>query len=493
MKPLAAGPGLPSAVPPAAQVARALWCDAGLAPEALARLELTGAEPAVPSSFAVGTALQASLGVAALAAAELGAAHGAAQGGPLQRVSVDTADVVREAACRFTLDGREPPAWEPLSGLYRCADSDEAGSAGWVRVHANFAHHRDGVLRLLGLPEGPHTPRAAIEAALREWPALRFEAEASARGLVVAAVRTPAQWRALEQAQGVAAEPLVSIERIDDGGSNAAPTGWRPTDPHRAPLGGLRVLELTRILAGPVAGRTLAAYGADVLLVNAPHLPNIEAIADTSRGKLSAHLDLRDAEQAARLRELVRAGDVFLQGYRPGALAARGFAPADLARLKPGIVCVSLSAYGATGPWAQRRGFDSLVQSTMGINVAEAEAFGETKPRSLPLAALDYGAGYLLAFGALAALHRQRREGGSWHVQVSLAGVGHWLQSLGRVNDGPNAAPLSFDGVMEESASGFGLLCAVRHAARLSATPAQWLRPSMPPGSHAAAWPSRSG
>ncbi|MBI5719276.1 MAG: CoA transferase [Burkholderiales bacterium] len=472
-----------------ASAARSLWIEAGLPPAALERLQLSGTAPVVPSSFAIGTAMQAGLGVAALAAAELGAAHG----GPVQGVTVDAADAVRESSGRFTLDGRKPELWDPLSGLYRCqgdgqGQGDSDADVAWVRVHANFAHHRDGVLQLLGLPTGAATPRAAVEKALRTWSAFAFEAAASERGLVVAAVRSVDQWQRHAQAAALETLPLVSIERIGD----APPTGWSPVDPAAAPLGGLRVLDLTRILAGPVAGRTLAAYGADVLLVNGPHLPNIEAIADTSRGKLSALLDLRDAADAERLRQLVREADVFLQGYRPGAIAGRGFAPQELARLRPGIVCVSLSAYGHAGPWAGRRGFDSLVQSATGLNLAEAEAFGESAPRALPLQALDFGAGYLLAFGALAALHRQRREGGSWLVRVALAGVGRWLASLGRLADGPRATWPSFEGAMEESASGFGRLVAVRHAARLSATPAKWVRPSMPPGSHPPAWPPRS-
>lgn len=479
--------------------ARALWTDAGLPPAALERLHLTGTEPAVPSSFAIGTALQAGLGVAALAAAELGAMRG----GPVQEVTVDARDVVREAACRFTLDGRKPDLWDPLSGLYRCAahgaeggaqdTADESGTAadsgqgGWVRVHANFAHHRDGVLQLLGLAAGAATTRAEVEAALRGWKALDFEAAASERGLVVAAVRSPAQWQRHPQAAALAARPLVSIERIGD----APPSHPAPLDAASMPLADLRVLDLTRILAGPVATRTLAAYGADVLLVNGPHLPNIAALAETSRGKLSACLDLRRDDGTDRLRALVREADVFLQGYRPGGLAARGFGPQALARLRPGIVCVSLSAYGPTGPWAARRGFDSLVQSATGLNVDEAAAFGESTPRALPLQALDYGAGFLLAFGTAAALQRQRREGGSWHVQLALAGVGRWLAGLGRVPDGPRAAAPSFDDVMDDSESGFGRLAAVRHAARLSVTPARWQRPAMPPGTHPAQWPAR--
>ena len=458
------------------QAIRALWTSGGLAPAALDRLELSGGEPALPTSFAVGTALQASLGAAAAAAAE----WGVLAGGPEQAVAVDMADAVCEGSCRFLLDGRKPRVWDPLSGLYRCS----GGVARQVRIHANFAHHRDGVLQLLGLPPNAETPREAVESALARWDAFEFEAAADALGLVVAAVRTPQEWQAHPQSAAVGLLPTVAIDRIAD----SAPRRVSRGDAGFAPLDGLRVLDLTRILAGPVAGRTLAAYGADVLLVNGPHLPNIDAIADLSRGKRSALVDLRDPAGVERLRTLVRGADVVLQGYRPGALAARGFAPDDLARLRPGIVSVSLSAYGHRGPWAGKRGFDSLVQSATGINMAEAEAFGDPLPRALPLQALDIGAGFLLAFGALAALIRQRREGGSWQVRVSLAGVGHWLESLGRIEEGPGAAWPDVNAAMEAVQSGFGTLHSVRHAARFSVTPAAWRRPSMPPGSHAPAW-----
>lgn len=455
-----------------------LWLGAGLPAEALDRVTLSGNEPVLPSSFAVATLLQASLGATSLAAAEVGRLRGGAR----QQVQLDAADVVREASGYFTLDGRQPEVWDKLSGLYRCGGDS---TPGWVRIHANFAHHRDGALALLGLPPGAGTERAAVSDALRSWSAEDFESAAAERGLVVAAVRSPAQWQAHPQAAAVAALPLVGIERLDD----APPRPWSPLAPTDAPLRGLRVLDLTRILAGPVAGRTLAATGADVMLVNSPNLPNIEAIADTSRGKLSTHIDLRTDSGRDTLRALVCDADVLIQGYRPGGLQALGFGPDELARLRPGIVCVSLSAYGHKGPWAARRGFDSLVQSAMGLNIAEAEAFGSAEPKALPVQALDYGAGYLLAFGALAALMRQRVEGGSWLVRVALARVGHWLQELPRPADGRSAKRPSLDGATEESDSGFGRLVAVRHAARFSVTPAGWPRPSMPPGSHPARWP----
>jgi hypothetical protein len=453
-----------------------IWRAAGLPAATLQQLSLTGREPVLPSSFAVGTAAQTTLAAAALAATELG--H--FRNGLRQQVHVDMLHAALECCGRFEIDGRVPEVWDKLAGLYPC----EAG--GWVRLHTNFAHHRDGVLRLLGLPISAGTARETVAAALLKWRARDFEDAAARAGLVVAALRSFDQWDQHPQSAAVALDPLVAVEKIGE----AAPRQLPGLARNARPLDGLRVLDLTRILAGPVGGRTLAAYGADVLLVNAPHLPNIEAIIDTSRGKLSALADLRSAEGRAGLLAVLRDAHVFIQGYRPGALAALGFAPADVAQARPGIVMVSLSAYGERGPWAGRRGFDSLVQTATGINHAEAQAAGSPQPRALPMQILDMATGFLIAFGAQAAVLRQQREGGSWQVRVSLARTALWLRGLGRVANGFDAAAPDFQGVMETHPSGYGALSAMRHAAVFSETPARWSRPSMPPGSHALAWPA---
>jgi crotonobetainyl-CoA:carnitine CoA-transferase CaiB-like acyl-CoA transferase len=222
--------------------------------------------------------------------------------------------------------------------------------------------------------------------------------------------------------------------------------------------------------------------------VNSPHLPNIEAIADTSRGKRSAQVDLRSEEGRAAMDSLAGDAHAFVQGYRPGGLAALGYGPGDVAKRRPGIVYVSLTAYGAQGPWSNRRGFDSLVQAATGFNHAEGEAAGEGKPRALPMQILDEATGFLIAMTACAALRRQQLEGGSWHVQVSLAQTGHWLRSLGRVDHGFDVAKPDVARWLEESDSGFGRLQGLRHAARLERTPARYARPSMPPGTHPPRW-----
>lgn len=458
----------------------AIWLASALPEDALHHLTLTGQDPAVPSSFAVGTAAQSSLAAAALAATQIGR-H---RNGLRQQVSVDMRHAALECFCRFTIDGRAPEPWDRIAGLYACGD--DGGTDGWVRLHTNFPHHRDGVLRLLGLPPGPETPREAVAQALRHWKAVEFEDAAAQAGLVVAALRTLDEWDRHPQSAAVSQRPLVDFEKIGE----APPLPWPALPLGKRPLQGLRVLELTRILAGPVSGRTLAAYGADVMLVNSPHLPNIEAIIDTSRGKLSAFADLRTAEGCAGLQAVLRDAHVFIQGYRPGALAAFGLTPEAVAETRPGIVMVSLSAYGETGPWAGKRGFDSLVQTATGLNHAEAQAAGSNQPRALPMQILDMATGFLMAFGAQAALLRQQAEGGSWHVRVSLARTAQWLRSLGRVEHGFDAAAADFSDVMQTYDSGYGALVATRHAAQFSHTPAGWDRPSAPPGTNPLAWPA---
>jgi hypothetical protein len=253
------------------------------------------------------------------------------------------------------------------------------------------------------------------------------------------------------------------------------------------------VLDLTRVIAGPVCGRTLAGHGADVLLVTASHLPAIAGLViATGAGKLACHLDLRAAADRETFRSLLRSADVLVQGYRPGALAALGFGADEAMALRPGIVCVSLSAYGHAGPWAGRRGYDSLVQTASGFNVAEAEAAGSDLPRPLPAQAIDWSTGYLMAAAVMAALARRATAGGSWHIRCSLAQTGRWLRSLGRIEGGTALADPTQDDVRDRTESldsGFGRLTMIRPATRMSATPFGWTRPAMPLGSHAPAWP----
>ena len=447
----------------------AIWNETGL-PNRLDWLDLNGHDP-IPSSFAVGIAAQAAIALSGLAAAVL---H-EARGGAAQRVRVQRrhafAAFRSEQLIRINGANLPEPATD-IAGLYPTRD-------GWVRLHTNFPHHEQGVLRMLGVAGQRHE----VAAALRHRAAAEVEAEAAAASLCVTALRDFAQWDAHPQGVAVPSLKLIRFTRL----STAQP-GLPPAEPLTGPLTGLRVLDLTRVIAGPVCTRTLAAHGADVLTITGPGLP-FYRIEDLGRGKRQAQLDLRAPADQARLRALVAQADVFVQGYRPGALAARGFSPEHLHAMRPGLVTAGLSAYGQAGPWAERRGFDSLVQTASGFNHAEAAAFGETTPRPLPAQALDHATGYLLAAGVMAALHHRARTGDGVHVEVSLARTGHWLRHLGRTRpEGAMPAFSELSDLMETTPSGFGAMTALRHPALLSETPAAWAQPSMPPASHAASW-----
>jgi crotonobetainyl-CoA:carnitine CoA-transferase CaiB-like acyl-CoA transferase len=455
-----------------------LWTLAGGDVAALDAVMLTGEEPQLPSSFRVAAAAQTSIAAAGLAAAQVWKLRS----GQSQDVAVDMRHAVVE--CRseryLRVDGKPPPpAWDAIAGVYKTRDRR------FVRLHTNFPHHRDAVCKVLNCkPE-----REDVQAALMQWDGEAFETEAYAGGCVVAMMRSREQWSDLPHARALAALPLISIEKIGE----AAPRPWPAGD---RPLAGLRVLDLSRVIAGPVAGRTLAVHGADVLLISGPNLPAIPWLTiDTGRGKLTSFVELKSEQGQRSLRDLLAQADIFSQGYRPQALAALGFSAQEAARISPGIVYVSLSAYGHAGPWAERRGFDSLVQTATGFNHAEGQAAGVEGPKELPAQMLDHATGYLMAFGAMMAKARQSREGGSWHVRVSLARTGQWLWNLGRVADGFKTEDLKGDAVssfVEEMPSGFGPLRAVSHSAALSKTPAFWARPAMPLGSHPPQWPGRA-
>ncbi|MBR0694657.1 CoA transferase [Bradyrhizobium lablabi] len=452
-----------------------IWTSVGGAPSALDAVALTGAEPQLPSSFRVAVAAQASIAASGLAAAEIWRVRS----GEPQEVAVGMRHAVIECRSERYLrvdDKPPPPAWDKIAGVYRTRDRR------FVRLHTNFPHHRDAVCAVLNC----RAERDDVQAALMQWDGEAFETAAYASGGVVALMRSYDEWSATPHAKELAKLPLISIDKIGE----APPRPWPAGD---RPLAGLRVLDLSRVIAGPVAGRTLAVHGADVLLISGPDLPAIPWLTiDTGRGKRTSLIELKSEQGQSVLRGLLAQADIFSQGYRPRAIAGLGFSPEEAARISPGIVYVTLSAYGHAGPWAERRGFDSLVQTATGFNHAEGQAAGVDGPKELPAQMLDHATGYLMAFGAMMAKLRQAREGGSWHVRVSLAQTGRWLWNLGRMVDGLSTEDLKADALMpviEEVPSGFGRLRAVRHAAVLSKTPAFWARPAMPLGTHPPQWP----
>jgi crotonobetainyl-CoA:carnitine CoA-transferase CaiB-like acyl-CoA transferase len=326
--------------------------------------------------------------------------------------------------------GEKPkPLWAPLSGDYQAAD-------GWVRLHANYPHHAAAIRRALGDDPTPGVARRT---------AVEVEDLVLAEGGAAAAMRTRDDWLTNGPGTVIREEPLVAIEKIGD-----AP----PREPSQAdiPLAGVRVLDLTHVLAGPVCGRVLAAHGADVLHVTPPQWPVLlELVRDTDFGKRQCTVDLGD-----ELWALMADADVFVQSFRAGALTRKGFSVKEMAERRPGIIAVSIAAYGHTGPWRDRRGFDSLVQMSSGIT---ANA-GLDKPRALPAQALDHGSGWLAAYGVMTALHRRATEGGSWHIRLSLARTAEWLHDLGR-QEGP-VSEVDPTPWLAETDSDFGRLAHIR-------------------------------
>ena len=460
-------------IPPSDHL-RTLWTELGGDGAALADIHLSGADPVLPSSFRVGMAAQLSIAAAGAAARALGRRRL----GIDQELHVDALAAAIE--CRserlLRVNGERPSElWDPIAGIYPCRHGRH------VRLHTNFAHHRAGIIRLLGCQD----TKAAVAQALVDWEGEAFEDAATTAGMVVSYVRTFEEWDHHPQRAALAAQPLVGLAKIGCAPVPPAAGGVRPIDD-------LRVLEMTRIIAAPVAGRVLAAHGADVLRVIAPDLPTIEPLdIDSGRGKRSAFLNIAQPAGTAIFAALLQKADIFLQSYRPGILERLGFSAGHLARLRPGLIIARLSAYGREGPWAGKRGFDSLVQAATGFNLAEGEAAGEQAPRPLPLQILDHASGYLLACGALMARLRQLDEGGTWLVDVSLARTAHWLRDLGRVDNGfavtePSDTMLAR--LCDQVPSGYGMLTCPQHAARLTRTPARWARPSVPFGTDQPRW-----
>jgi crotonobetainyl-CoA:carnitine CoA-transferase CaiB-like acyl-CoA transferase len=433
------------------------------------RVTFSGADPVLPTPFRIGD-----LGAAAIAAASAQAARLQAQRTGLEQsvhLDVDAAAAAMRASRYLTQVPPIPPSGRRPVGFFGTADGRH------VFLQRLFPLHFRRQLEVLGLP--PDSGDDAISAAVRGWNGFELEEAIVAGGACGALVRTAAEWAAHEQAKTLAALPLFTITRTGDSPPEPAARG------DERPVQGLRVLDLTRVLAGPICARTLAEHGAQVLRVGTAAVPdNPMMMRDTGHGKRSCDLDLKTAEGTDALGCLVEGADVFSQGYRPGALDQLGFSPAELARLRPGIISVSLSAYGHSGPWRERRGFDSVVQSASGI--AHELAGPDGVPRSLPANPLDYTTGYLAAFAVLVALERRARDGGSYHIELSLAQTGRYLAGLSRADAAlvaarpPELPRERLDDLMITRRTPYGELRYFAPAARMPGTPPRWDRPTVP-------------
>ncbi len=453
----------------------------GWDPARAAEPEITGpADPILPTSFRIGAASAASLAAVGLAVSDLWESRT----GRGQDVSIDTrrATASLRSGRYLAIDGTRAAAERtPVMGVY------PAKNGRWSYLHCNFPNHRDAALGVLGVEED----REAVRRAVAQWDALELEEAIIAANGAGGMVRSMDEWAQHPQSAAIASLPLLEIDKIADSPPEPLPEGSRP-------LSGVRVLDLTRVLAGPTCARTLAEHGADVMKIAGPHLPfSPTQELDTGHGKLSAHIDLRQQSDLETLQGLVRQADVFSQGYRPGTLAGRGLSPEQLAELRPGIVYVSLSAFGRKGPWSQRRGFDTVVQTVSGITDRQGRLFpgAEPGPQFYPVSAIDYLTGYLMAFGALVALNRRVREGGSWLVRVSLAQTGRWLVDRGQVpeselRDIPSEfTPDELESWTTTTDTPSGKLTHLAPALRLSETQPHWTRPTVPLGYHDPVWP----
>ncbi|WP_326663747.1 CoA transferase [Streptomyces sp. NBC_00385] len=457
------------------------WAALGGDPVLLSRIETAGPAGLLPARLPVRELARAAVGVCSLAAAELAARR---TGGPVLRVRIDDGAVATAFVSErhLRIDGRAPANFAPLSRFWRAAD-------GWVRTHANYPHHRARLLGTLDLPADTADDLAvdAVAASFAGRRAAEIEQTVYAAGGLAVAARTPEEWAADPRRLALSGVPLVERERLD-----AAPvrrTAALAGTPLR-PAAGLRVLDLTRVTAGPVATRTLALLGADVLRIDAPQLPESQdAHSDTGFGKRSVSVDLVSGAGREIFDELLAGADVVVTGYRPGALDGFGLTPRSLAARRPGLVIGRLSAWGK-GPWAGRRGFDSVVQAATGIAVTEAGP-GELDgpPGALPAQALDHGTGYLLAAAVLRALTEQHDEGGSRLATLSLARTAAWLTD--EIPAPPETAASEDHDPrrwLTETDSPLGRL---RHAlppVAFDGGPADWSRPPGPLGADAAAW-----
>ncbi|GAA5870041.1 hypothetical protein JCM3774_004343 [Rhodotorula dairenensis] len=444
--------------PLACATTRQLVRQLGLPSSLADRVRFSGSDP-LPSTLHLGELAQALIATTALAASHLRDLRIGDSDRPPSEIRIRCEDAVAEFRSEHvaTLDGEKPFEWDRLAGAYRAR-----GESAWIRPHTNWEHHKRGFLDLLGLPASAN--RQDVASAVRSRDADELAERAMQNGLVCTALRSYAEWDAHSQGQAALARASRGPVRIDCVARDQS-TPLPPLCDTRRPLEGVRVLDLTRVIAGPVAGRVLAGYGADVLWITSSDLPALPGLDfDTARGKRSAYLDLRPSSSSDRhrLESLIRTADVLLQSYAPGALTRLGFGPDRVRELNPQIVYASLTAWGAVdvggvtdgeadsgGPWRNRKGFDSLVQFAsgiahaegMGVIAAKAHQVGEGSrmpsdadefsPRQLPCQALDHGAGYLVASGIITALARRHTQGGSYLVTTSLLDTAVLLRSLG--------------------------------------------------------------
>lgn len=458
----------------AAAMARSLLATLGMEASLAEPVAITGEVPDLNTPFRVAE-LSASV-LAAQAALIVEIARRKGGRGQQAKVSLEAAalalqSVFLQRIWKYPIALTEPDY--PTVALYPTLDER------FIIVNGGYPKLRDGLLRLLGCADDA----VALRNAIAKWPAEELEEAIAARGLCGVVARTPAEWRAHEQAEVLAAAPLVETVAIGEAPPVPLPAGRRP-------LEGLKVLDLTHVIAGPTIGKCLAEQGATVLHVYDPFRPQLPPFdMDTGHGKLSCYLDLDEAEDRATLEALAAQADVVLQSYRPGSLAARGFSAERFARLRPGVIVASVSCYGFAGPWRLRPGFEQLAQVATGMATLQGTP---DQPMLCPdFYPNDYMTGFLATCGILAALLRRSEAGGSQHVRVSLCRTAMHILEAGLL---PEAPRLPVDESLKrrlslKEMSPIGELHYLGPVISYTGTPGGWSRPPVPLGADPAAWP----
>jgi crotonobetainyl-CoA:carnitine CoA-transferase CaiB-like acyl-CoA transferase len=430
---------------------------------------ITGKDPVFSTKFKIGetvSAVLAGVGTAVNDVHEL-------KTGRRQKVSIDvrhgaatlrSGDYARQQDASGNYGPLINPSYRAMAGLTQPFPTRDGR---WVLPHFSLPNLQARMLKLLGCEATPES----VAKAVAKWDALDLEAAIDEHRVCGGMVRTNAEWLAEEHGKVLAAKPIVEVIKIADSAPEPMPAGERPLD-------GIRALDLTRILAGPTCARTLAEHGADVLMVTAEGLPQIpHAVIDTNHGKRSIFLDLKNPQDNATLKTLVRDADVFSQGYRPGMIEQLGFSPEELAKVRPGIIYTSISCYGADGPFSHRAGWEQVAQTMTGI----CHEGTPDRPQLLPAAANDYTTGYLGAYGILLALARRATEGGSYHVRVSLCQSGMFIYRQGDVGyqqSGMDLNETELDQLLVESQPASGKVRHLGPVLRMSETQPFWDKPT---------------
>lgn len=453
------------------------WAALGEPAGALEAVRFEGPERLLPSVYDVTACAGASVAAATLALAQWQATR-ARQALAEVRVDLRHASAAFRAERYLTALGWQlPAAWDPLAGDYATRD-------GWIRLHTNYAHHRDAVLRVLGVA----CERGAVQAAVACADAEALESAVVAEGGCAAMLRTAPQWAEHAAGRAVANEALVEWER---GAPLLGTAGSLPQGPGALPLCGIRVLDLTRVIAGPLCTRTLAAFGAEVLRIDPPGFEEVGALLpETTAGKRRAALDLRSDAGRERFQTLVAGAHVLVHGLRGGALAALGWDTPALRALNPALIVVTHDAYGYRGPFRQRRGFDSLVQMSCGIAARGMELAGRDKPHPLPAQALDHATGYLLAAATCVALQHLATTRVPSEARLSLAKTAHWLMQAGERGDvlGRDFSATDAEPWLEDGQSAFGPLRRVRFPGRIEGVQPAFVHRAGPLYTDPAAW-----